>query len=132
LAVTALFAPALTAPFQWPLLFAVAGSTAWLLGSDGTPALAAMYAGHVPLVCSISGIVYSVFVATGVTMAFAPTLFVALASGLLVPQLAWLRAKLGGRAVVLAIVGSLVVAGVGCLRARYDERQPRADSIVYA
>ncbi len=76
-ATLSIFSIAPPAPLQWPLFFWLLGSSTWLLGPHEAPALAAMYAGSVPLMVMMLGIVYSVFIATGPTMAFVPIVFVA-------------------------------------------------------
>jgi len=132
LAVAAVVAPALTAPLEWPLFFWLAGSSAWLLRMNNARATAALYAGSVPLIVMMSGIVYSVFVATGATMAFAPILLVAFSAPLLLPLLGSVDVRHRSHGALVAVAGSLLLAGVGCMTARYGASDPRADSIVYA
>jgi hypothetical protein len=127
LVAVAVFAPGLTPPLQWPLL----GS--WL--GTGTAAFrrepAAIYLGALPGAVLLGAVVYSVAVAVGATMAFAPALFFAFGAGLLAPALArldWLTLRiLAGSALMLAIADTVAAVETG----RYGTSNPRTDSLVY-
>jgi hypothetical protein len=127
LVMAAIFAPELTPQLAWPLLFATLGLLAWKRYE--TPI--ALYLGSVPAVVMLANLVYAIFVAVGAMMPFAPAAFVALSSGLLIPVVAQARARPRWIAATLALAGSGIVAVAGHARAKYGERQPHTDSLVY-
>jgi Peptidase family M28 len=127
LAVAMIAAPALTPPLEWPFLGALfAARTTIGLGRPRDAWLGAL-----PAAVMLATLVYSVAVAVGGTMAFAPTACFALGAGLLVPALATTepRERRGAAAACLGL--SLVAATVAILEPAYGAGRPRADSLVY-
>jgi hypothetical protein len=128
LAAAAVIAPTLTAPLEWPLLFAMIGSV--VAARRGLPI--ALYLGLCPAVCLLTNLIYALFVAAGATMPFAPVAMLALLATLLVPVIAEAPAKArwyaGGAALVLSAVACLA----GWRSARYSDEEPRTNTLTYA
>jgi hypothetical protein len=125
LAATAIVAPTLMAPLEWPLLFASVGMA--LADRNGF----ALYLGLAPAVVVLSNLLYAVFVAAGAMMPFAPVLFLALLGTLLVPVLAELPARARVAGAGAAVVLSIVVAFIGYRSSHYSEHEPMTDYLVY-
>jgi hypothetical protein len=128
LGASAVLAPAFSAPLEWPLLFALLG----LLASDRTKFPLPLYVGVVPGVVMLANVVYAVFVAAGATMPFAPILFFGLLAGLLLPVIAFVPPRARWLSSLGLLVGSTALAVFGCVTARYSQREPRTDTLVYA
>jgi hypothetical protein len=128
LAMAIVAAPALSAIFEWPLLFALAG----LLACDRVRSPLPSYVGAAPGVILFANVVYAVFVATGASMPFAPIVFFGLLAVLLGPLLAHLPARARGSAAIGLLVASVGFAVFGWVTARGDTREPHAESFTYA
>ncbi len=124
--------PELSAPFQWPLTFALLGVLSErLLARREAAAKLTRFAFLTPACVLLTQMTYATLVATGATLALLPMLFVGLLLVLLLPAIEGLtqaRARLFA-AIISAL--AIVLLSVGALSCHYGPDEPSAESLDY-
>jgi hypothetical protein len=124
--------PELSAPFQWPLGFALVG-VAIRVGTERGSFFGTVvrYALLVPACVMLTQTAYATLVAAGATMPFVPALFAALLLVLVFPLLNGFTRSGARRAALCASFASLALIGAGLAASHYDQNDPSAGSLLY-
>jgi hypothetical protein len=128
LAAAGIFAPALTPPLQWPLAGMLGGLAVSMF--RGRPLALAI--GALPAAVISSGLIYSIAIAVGATMAVATALFFAVSAALLLPLLGMLDRWLRHALTAIATVSTIVAIVMAMRTSHYKDGVPWEDSLVYA
>jgi Peptidase family M28 len=127
----AIAVPELTAPFQWPLAFALIGIL--ISGSAERRPLISLvrFALLAPACLMMTQAAYATLVAAGATMPFVPALFAALLLVLVFPALEGVTHAGARRTALLLALASLFLGSAGVATCHYDEKEPNAGSLHY-
>jgi hypothetical protein len=128
----ALAVPELSAPFQWPLAFAL-GGVAIPVGKEGGSFFGTVmrYALLVPACVMMTQLAYATLVAAGATMPFVPALFAALLLVLVLPVLNGVTRSGARRAALGLSFASLALLGGAIAVSHHDPNEPSAGSLLY-
>jgi Peptidase family M28 len=132
LSTLAVLMPELSAPFQWPLAFALLGVlSARFLARSELIAELTRFASLIPACFLLTQMAYATLVAAGATMAFVPMVFVGLLLTLLLPAIEGLTQARARRVALVLGVFALVLLSVGALTCHYGPNEPSAGSLDY-